>query len=92
MMWRMRARGRWRLDASELLLRSGPTESEMRHERSHFRQVQQVGPDVYSHLNRLQKEQYVYDLINNSPKRWNALTFEQQQQAIWYIEKLGGIR
>ena len=28
----------------------------------------------------------------NSPKRWNSLTYEEQQDAIEYIERVGGFR
>jgi hypothetical protein len=75
-----------------LSLRSNPTQYEVWHELSHFRQFQRLGPESYGNLSRVQKEQFVFDLLNNSPKRWNALSFKQQQHAIDYIQRVGGIR
>lgn len=75
-----------------LSLRSNPTQYEVWHELSHFRQFQKIGPEAYGNLSRVQKEQFVFDLLNNSPKRWNGLNFDQQQHAIDYIQRVGGIR
>uniref|UniRef100_UPI0027BA8A80 zincin-like metallopeptidase toxin domain-containing protein n=1 Tax=Acidovorax sp. TaxID=1872122 RepID=UPI0027BA8A80 len=85
-------------DAShgELLLRSEPTSYEVWHELSHFRHYQKIGKERYLNLPRSTDfnapEQFVFDMLENSPKRWNSLNFEQQQHAIDYIEWVGGIR
>lgn len=75
-----------------LILRSDPTEYEVWHELSHFRQYQALGAEEYNGLSRVAKEQFVFDTLENSTKRWTSLTFEQQQHAIWYIDFVGGIR
>jgi RHS repeat-associated protein len=75
-----------------LALRSNPTEYEVWHEVSHYRQYQQLGFDAYTAQSRVQKEQFVFDMLENSSKRWGALTFEQQQHAINYILRVGGVR
>src|SRR2546423_1969445 len=49
-----------------LSLRNNPTQYEVWHELSHFRQFQKLGPDVYNNLSRVQKEQFVFDLLENS--------------------------
>jgi YD repeat-containing protein len=79
-------------DAREVVLKSNPTQYEVWHELSHFRQYQQLGADAYSLQTRVQKEQFVFDMLENSPKRWQSLSFDQQQHAIWYIDDVGGIR
>ena len=71
---------------------ANPTQYEVWHELSHFRQFQGIGPEAYGNLSRVQKEQFVFDLLNNLTKRWNGLNFEQQQHAIDYIQRIGGIR
>ncbi|MCX6901908.1 MAG: hypothetical protein NTW03_00190, partial [Verrucomicrobia bacterium] len=75
-----------------LSLRSNPTQYEVWHELSHFRQFQQLGPEAYMSQSLVQKEQFVFDLLNNSPRRWDALNFDQQQHAIQYILEKGGMR
>jgi len=88
--------GAFARDGSELILRSNPTEYVVWHELSHFRQYQQVGQESYMALPRSLEynapEQFVFDALENSPKRWNALTFEEQQHAIGYIQRVGGMR
>ena len=85
-------------DASrgELLLRSEPTNYEVWHELSHFRQYQMIGREKYLKLPRSidfnAPEQFVFDMLENSPKRWNSLSYEQQRHAVDYIEWIGGIR
>ena len=37
-------------------------------------------------------EQFVYDMLSNSPKRWGMLSYEEQMHANWYIATHGGIR
>ena len=63
---------------------------------SHYLQFKSVGKDEYMNLPRSLKfnapEQFVFDKLENSPKRWNSLTFEEQQHAISYIESVGGMR
>ncbi len=79
-----------------LFLRDNPTNYEVWHELSHFRQYQQIGRDAYLKLPRTTDfnapEQFVFDMLENSPKRWNALNFDEQQHAIRYIENVGGLR
>ena len=85
-------------DASrgELLLRSEPTNYEVWHELSHFRQYQMIGREKYLKSPRSidfnAPEQFVFDMLENSPKRWNSLSYEQQRHAVDYIEWIGGIR
>jgi hypothetical protein len=66
------------------------------HELSHFRQYQKLGRDAYLDLPRTKDfnapEQFVFDMLENSPKRWNSLNFDEQQHAIRYIENIGGFR
>jgi hypothetical protein len=78
-----------------LYLRDNPTNYEVWHELSHFRQYQNIGKDAYLNLPRGEfnaPEQFVFDMLENSPKRWNALNFEERQHAIWYIYSKGGFR
>jgi RHS repeat-associated protein len=75
-----------------VMFRSNPTKYEVWHELSHFNHLRKTGPDAYIKLSPIQKEQYVFDFINNSPKRWGALNFDEQQHAIGYILRIGGIR
>jgi len=79
-----------------LFLRSNPTNYEVWHEVSHFRQYQKIGKEAYLNLPRTKNfnapEQFVFDMLENSQKRWNALNFEEQQHAIRYIESIGGFR
>lgn len=84
--------GGFSAESGEFILRSNPAQYEVWHEMSHFRQYQQLGQDAYMAQTRVQKEQFVFDLLENSPKRWNALNFEQQQHAIRYIDSIGGFR
>lgn len=37
-------------------------------------------------------EQFVYDMLSNSPKRWNWLNEAEQLHANWYITQHGGVR
>jgi hypothetical protein len=62
------------------------------HELNHYRQFKSLGPEAYSAQTRAAKEQFVFDALENSPKRWNNLTYEQQSHANWYIDFVGGIR
>jgi Metallopeptidase toxin 4 len=77
---------------NKLILRDAPTEYEVWHEMSHFRQRQSLGNELYNLQTRAQKEQHVFDTLENSTKRWNTLNFEQQMHAIEYIERVGGFR
>ncbi len=83
-------------DQGILFLRSNPTNYEVWHEVSYFRQYQQIGKEAYLNLPRTKDfnapEQFVFDMLENSPKRWNALNFDEQQHAIRYIENVGGFR
>ncbi|MEQ1901894.1 MAG: RHS repeat-associated core domain-containing protein [Devosia sp.] len=80
-------------DASNkvLLLRDNPTEYEVWHELNHYLQFKQLGQENYAGQTRVQKEQYVFDTLQNSQKRWDALTPEQRQHAIAYILAVGGL-
>jgi hypothetical protein len=83
-------------DGSSLVFRSNPTNFEVWHELGHLRQFQKIGKDAYMKLPRSTTfnapEQHVFDLLENSKKRWNALNFDEQQHAIDYIERIGGFR
>jgi len=74
-----------------LVLGSDPTNYEVWHELTHFRQYQVLGEDVYSAQNRLTKEQFVFDKLESMPRRWNSLTPEEWGHARRYIQKLGGL-
>jgi hypothetical protein len=90
------AAGAFARDGSELLLPSNPTKYVVWHEMNHYLQFRSVGKEAYMNLPRGPSfnapEQFVFDSLENSPKRWNALTFEEQQHAITYIENVGGMR
>ena len=79
-----------------LFLKNNPTNYEVWHELSHFRQYQKIGREEYLSLPRTKDfnapEQFVFDMLENSPKRWDALNFDEQQHAIKYIERIGGFR
>ena len=79
-----------------ILLRSNPTQREVWHELGHYLQYRKIGPEAYRalprNLDENTPEQFVFDLIENSPKRWQSLTFEEQQHMIEYIERIGGFR
>ncbi|OSZ63596.1 hypothetical protein CAP40_17880 [Sphingomonas sp. IBVSS2] len=75
-----------------LALKSNPTEYEVWHELNHYIQYRKLGPEAYSAQGRIAKEQYVFDALENSPKRWGALTPEQRTHAVDYIYAVGGIR
>ena len=56
-----------------------------------------ASPNLPRHLSTLllefnKAEQVVFDFFENSPKRWNDLTHEEQQHMIEYIERIGGFR
>ena len=78
--------------AREIILRSNPTKMEVWHELSHFRQFQKLGPEAYIQQSRTMKEQFVFDLLENSPRRWGSFTPEQRSSAVDYIYSVGGIR
>ena len=76
-----------------LLLKNNPTRYEVQHELSHFLQCRRLGRARYSAQSRLQKEQFVFDMLENNPRRWTGLTTAQREHASWYIvEQLGGVR
>ncbi|EPY05634.1 Rhs core protein with extension [Paenibacillus alvei TS-15] len=89
----------------ELVLRSNPTQYEVWHELSHYIQYKKIGKDAYTNLPRTQgkvpkndlsqfnaPEQFVFDMLSNSEKRWNLLNERERQHAIDYIMEYGGIR
>ncbi len=76
----------------EIILRRNATELEVFHELSHLRQYQQIGPDAYNALSRIEKEQFVFDLLENSKKRWYGFSEAERLSAIDYILRIGGIR
>lgn len=88
--------GGFNADEGFLILRDNPTNYEVWHELSHFRQYQKLGRVAYMDLPRTKDfnapEQFVFDMLENSPKRWNSLNFDEQQHAIRYIENIGGFR
>lgn len=88
--------GAFAIDGTELLLQNNPTEYEVWHELGHFLHCRKVGREAYAKLPRSRRfnapEQFVFDLLESSPKRWSAMSFEQQQHAIDYIEQNGGFR
>ena len=94
-------RGGFAKDGSELVLGSNPTYYEVWHELSHYLHFKSVGSKEaymalprWTPINPIQDvpEQFVFDMLENSPKRWNALTYEEQQDAIRYVEGKGGFR
>ena len=78
--------------AREIILRSNPTKMEVWHELTHFRQFQKLGPQAYMQQTRTMKEQFVFDFLENSPRRWGNFTPEQRSSAVDYIYSVGGIR
>jgi hypothetical protein len=76
----------------EIIFRRNATEFEVWHELSHLRQYQQLGPDAYNTLTMVQKEQFVFDLLENSKKRWFGMSERERLEAIDYILRIGGIR
>ena len=76
----------------EIVFRRNATEFEVWHELSHLRQYQRIGPEAYSNLTRIQKEQFVFDLLENSKKRWYGLSELERLDPIDYILRIGGIR
>ena len=92
--YRQRAGGCRRLPA--ILLKSDPTVREVHHELVHYLHWRKIRSNAYSNLPRTLEynmpEQVVFDFFENSPKRWNALTPEEQQHMIEYIERIGGFR
>lgn len=78
--------------AREIILRTNPTQMEVWHELSHFRQFQKLGPEAYIKQTTVTKEQFVFDLLENSPRRWSSFTPEQRSSAVEYIYRIGGIR
>ena len=86
---------------AELILPSNPTQYQVWHELGHYVQWKDLGSDAYRALPRWSPsnpvqdipEQFVFDLLENSKgRRWDQLTFEEQQHAIEYVLKKGGIR
>ncbi|SHN80669.1 WXG100 family type VII secretion target [Paenibacillus sp. ov031] len=97
--------GGFNYNTGELILKSNPTQYEVWHELSHYVQYKQIGKEAYSNLprtsgpvpmNDLSKfnapEQFVYDMLSNSPKKWNSLNEAEQLHANWYITQYGGVR
>ena len=76
----------------ELILRRNATEFEVWHELSHLRQYQRIGPEAYNSLTRVQKEQFVFDMLENSKKRWYGMSEMERRASIDYILRIGGIR
>ena len=64
-------------------------------------QWKNIGPKEYRGLPRWSPgnpiqdvpEQFVFDLLENSKdRRWYRLNFDEQQHAIDYVERRGGLR
>jgi hypothetical protein len=68
-----------------------PTQYDVAHEMAHLQQWEQLGPEAYDNLTRVQKEQFVFDALSNSPQ-WELFTDAERAHAVWYIEWVGGIR
>ena len=83
-------------DGSKLVLLSNPTKYEVWHELAHYVQFKKIGRALYEGLERSPKlnapEEFVFNFLKNSFKRWNALTPDQQASAIRYIQKYRGIK
>lgn len=90
------AAGPFSRDGTSMVLRSNPAQYKVWHELSHFRHSQKIGREAYSKLPRTldfnAPEQHVFDLLENSPRRWNSLNFDQQQHSISCIERIGCFR
>ncbi|MGK5510481.1 zincin-like metallopeptidase toxin domain-containing protein [Brevibacillus formosus] len=97
--------GAFNANDGELYLRSNPTQYEVWHELSHYIQYRNIGKEAYLKLPRTQgrvpyndltqfnaPEQFVFDMLSNSSKRWNMLNEREKQHAIDYILDYGGIR
>lgn len=95
--------GGFNAETGKLYLRSNPTQYEVWHELSHYIQYQRIGKDAYLALPRTvgenfdlgmfnAPEQFVYDMLSNSSKRWKMLSYEEQMHANWYITIYGGMR
>jgi len=88
--------GAFSRDGSTLVLLSNPTKYEVWHELGHYVQFRKLGREAYEGLPRSldfnAPEQFVFDLLENSEKRWNSLNFDEQQHATEYIERIGGFR
>ncbi len=80
----------------ELLLRSNPTSYEVWHELSHYLHYRKIGAEAYSNLPRSTlnnvPEQFVFDMLENSKRRWGNLNDVERRHAIDYIERIGGFR
>jgi hypothetical protein len=76
----------------ELILRPNPTRYEVGHELSHFIQFRKLGLAAYDAQSRTQKEQFVFDLLNNNPARWGRMSDEERTHAVEYIQSVGGLR
>jgi hypothetical protein len=75
----------------EIIFRRNATEFEVWHELSHFRHYKTIGPEAYNSLTRVQKEQFVFDMLENSKKRWYGMSDLERRASIEYILRIGGI-
>ena len=95
--------GGFNAETGTLYLKSNPTQYEVWHELSRYIQYQRIGKQAYLALPRTvgqnldwgafnAPEQFVYDMLSNSSRRWGMLSYEEQMHANWYITTYGGIR
>ncbi len=86
------ANGLFRANANgtgALYLRSNPTQYEVWHELQHFRDFRNTGFDAYKALQRVGREQSVYDVLSGA-RRWPMLNAAEQDHAFRYILSLDG--
>jgi hypothetical protein len=83
-MFRAKANG-----TGKLYLRSSPTQYEVMHELKHFRDFRTLGFDEYEALQRVGREQSVFDLLSG-PRRWSMLNQAEKDHAFRYILSLDG--
>jgi hypothetical protein len=88
--------GAFNYGKGELLLRSNPTSYEVWHELSHYLHYRKIGAEAYANLPRSTlnnvPEQFVFDMLENSKRRWGNLNDAERRHAIDYIERIGGFR
>jgi hypothetical protein len=87
-----RMRGAYNGRDNVMYLRSDATEYEVWHELSHYLHCKKIGKKEYMRLKRpTGPEQYVYDQLRGSDRRWKLLTPNERDHAMWYVEASGGV-
>lgn len=64
------------------------TALQVKHELSHYLDCKRLGPENYSSLSPLQKEQMVLDRLQNKKKFWNKLNMKEREFSIDYVETI----